>query len=292
MQPTTYLAFSFTGTGPLHAMNPVRIRYISDRLACSLSTTAPLESGIRTDETPYKETNTSAHKKRDTQALAQAQAVKTKPGTDGFPLRNLRILDVGCGGGLASEALARLGARVVAIDPSPENIRVARAHSQGSHSDRALLNNPIDYRCVTAEELLLSLNNPESPVSVTTTSSSSSSSNSSSSSTTTSPEDKEHDGLFDAVVALEVLEHVPKLEGFLASLSALVRPGGSLFLSTINRTPQSYAVAIVGAEYVCRLLPPGTHDWNAFKVSCSFCSRMLFTAYTYSYLYGHIYIYV
>ena len=137
------------------------------------------------------------------------------------PLRGLTCLDVGCGGGLISEPLARMGGKVTAIDPAPENIATAKAHAEKSSLD-------IDYRATTAEAV-------------------------------------EADGeRFDLVTCLEVIEHVTDPKAFVATLAALVRPGGLLVMSTINRTPKSYLLAIVGAEYVLRWLPVGTHQWDKF----------------------------
>jgi 2-polyprenyl-6-hydroxyphenyl methylase / 3-demethylubiquinone-9 3-methyltransferase len=137
------------------------------------------------------------------------------------PLKDLRIIDVGCGGGLMSEPLARLGARVTGIDPGERNIAIAKDHAAGQGLD-------IDYRAVTAEELV------------------------------------SQGELYDAVVCLEVVEHVPDVAAFVATCAALVRPGGILILSTINRTLKAYALAIVGAEYVLGWLPRGTHQWERF----------------------------
>jgi 2-polyprenyl-6-hydroxyphenyl methylase / 3-demethylubiquinone-9 3-methyltransferase len=137
------------------------------------------------------------------------------------PLEQLSILDVGCGGGLVCEPLARLGARVTGIDPAAENIEAARRHAAGHGLD-------IQYRAARAEELA-----GEGQV-------------------------------FDAVVCLEVVEHVPNVGAFLKTLGALVRPGGQMLLSTINRTLKAYLLAIVGAEYVLRWLPVGTHQWERF----------------------------
>ena len=136
-------------------------------------------------------------------------------------LDDVSILDIGCGGGLVAEPLARLGANVTAIDPATDTIAAARAHA-------AAQNLTIDYRATRAEKLA---GNNE---------------------------------LFDVVLCLEVVEHVPDVGAFLAVVAQLVRPGGMLILSTINRTVKSYALAIVGAEYVLRWLPVGTHQWDRF----------------------------
>jgi 2-polyprenyl-6-hydroxyphenyl methylase/3-demethylubiquinone-9 3-methyltransferase len=137
------------------------------------------------------------------------------------PFSGLSLVDIGCGGGLVSEPLARLGAAVTAIDPGEENIAAARAHA-------AAQGLAIDYRACTSEEL--------------------------------AAEGRQ----FDGVVALEVLEHVPDVGAFLRSCAALLRPGGLLLVSTINRTAKSYALMIVGAEYVLRWVPRGTHRWDRF----------------------------
>lgn len=137
------------------------------------------------------------------------------------PLRELRILDIGCGGGLVSEPLARLGASVTGIDPGAENVAAARAHAEPQGL-------AIDYRTTTAEALVA------------------------------------EGQIFDAVVCLEVVEHVPDVGAFLKTCASLVKPGGLLVLSTINRTLRSYALAIVAAEYVLGWLPRGTHQWERF----------------------------
>ncbi|XP_022082569.1 ubiquinone biosynthesis O-methyltransferase, mitochondrial-like isoform X2 [Acanthaster planci] len=141
------------------------------------------------------------------------------------PLADTFILDVGCGGGILSEPLARLGATVIGIDAASENIQVAREHA--SH-DR-LLWKRINYICATAEELLST--NGEA---------------------------------FDAVIASEVLEHVSNVEGLVATCSQLTKPAGSIFFTTINKTWLSFALAIVGAEDIAGVVPSGTHDWNKF----------------------------
>ena len=137
------------------------------------------------------------------------------------PFQGLALLDIGCGGGLLAEPMARLGARVTGIDPAPACIGAARAHADASGLE-------IDYRCATAEDLA------------------------------------EAGEGFDVILAMEVIEHVSRPEDFLAVCRSLVRPGGMLICSTINRTPASYVKAIIGAEFVLRWLPRGTHDWRRF----------------------------
>ncbi|MDX2113146.1 MAG: bifunctional 2-polyprenyl-6-hydroxyphenol methylase/3-demethylubiquinol 3-O-methyltransferase UbiG [Alphaproteobacteria bacterium] len=144
----------------------------------------------------------------------------------GLGLQGASLVDIGCGGGLMCEPFARLGAKVTGIDASEKNIAVAKPHAERSGLD-------IDYRCMTAEDLVSSvIRHPSSG--------------------------------FDIVLALEIIEHVADVPLFVASCCQLVRPGGLLFISTINRTPMSYVKAIIGAEYVLRLLPRGTHDWKKF----------------------------
>ena len=137
-------------------------------------------------------------------------------------LRGAAVLDVGCGGGLLSEALARAGARVTAIDLAPNLLKVARLHGLESGVQ-------VDYRQLPVEALA-----EEAPAS------------------------------FDAVTCMEMLEHVPDPGAVVRACAALLKPGGRLFLSTLNRTPAAFALAIVGAEYVARLLPRGTHQYRDF----------------------------
>jgi len=137
------------------------------------------------------------------------------------PFAGLRILDIGCGGGLLSEPMARLGAEVVGADAAPRNIPVAQLHAAQSGLE-------IDYRHTTAEALA------------------------------------ESGETFDAVLNMEVIEHVADPASYLGACRALLRPGGLHLCSTINRNPKSFAVAIVGAEHVMRWLPRGTHEWSKF----------------------------
>lgn len=166
---------------PLHALNPVRIAFIKD-LACDLFDRSP----------------------RKLDCLA-----------------GLRILDIGCGGGILAEPLARLGASVVGVDPAEENIEVAKLHAVESGL-------AIDYRATAAETLA------------------------------------DAGERFDIVIASEVVEHVADLSLFTRRASEMVKPGGFMAVTTINRTIKSFALAIVGAEYVLRWLPVGTHTWDKF----------------------------
>jgi 2-polyprenyl-6-hydroxyphenyl methylase/3-demethylubiquinone-9 3-methyltransferase len=136
-------------------------------------------------------------------------------------LKGLRILDIGCGGGILSEPLARLGADVVGADPAEANIEAARLHA----ADGGLA---IDYRATTAEALA------------------------------------EAGERFDIVLAMEVVEHVADVNLFVELTGAMVKPGGMMIAATLNRTLKSFALAIVGAEYVLRWLPRGTHTWDKF----------------------------
>jgi len=137
------------------------------------------------------------------------------------PFKGLKILDIGCGGGLLSEPMARLGAEVLGADATAANIPVAASHAKQCGLT-------IDYRHTTAEALV-------------------------------GTGEK-----FDAVLNMEVIEHVADPPGFLKSCHDLLNPDGVMVCSTINRNAKSFAMAIVGAEYIMRWLPPGTHDWNRF----------------------------
>lgn len=136
-------------------------------------------------------------------------------------LAGLRLLDIGCGGGILSEPLARLRAEVVGADPSQANIEAAKLHA-------AEAGVAVDYRVTTAEALA------------------------------------DEGERFDIVLAMEVVEHVTDVGLFISRAAAMVRPGGLFFVATLNRTAKSFALAIVGAEYILRWLPRGTHQWDKF----------------------------
>jgi 2-polyprenyl-6-hydroxyphenyl methylase/3-demethylubiquinone-9 3-methyltransferase len=165
----------------LHKFNPVRLAYIRDQAAARFA--------------------------RDSKKLDS--------------LNGLRILDIGCGGGILSEPLARLGASMVGADPAEKNIAIARAHAESSGV-------AVDYRATTAEALA------------------------------------EAGEQFDIVLAMEVVEHVVDVKEFVSVCASMVKPGGLMIAATLNRTLKSFALAIVGAEYVLRWLPRGTHQWDKF----------------------------
>ncbi|WP_018936581.1 bifunctional 2-polyprenyl-6-hydroxyphenol methylase/3-demethylubiquinol 3-O-methyltransferase UbiG [Thioalkalivibrio sp. ALJ24] len=166
---------------PLHVLNGLRSDYIRDQLCRSLGRDAKAER----------------------------------------PLTGLRMLDIGCGGGLLSEAMSRLGADVLGVDVVDRNIAAARLHADEQGLD-------IRYEVNTAEALA------------------------------------ERGEDFDVILNMEVVEHVADLPAFMASVNRMLRPGGHTFLATINRNPVSFVVAIVGAEYLFRILPRGTHQWKRF----------------------------
>ena len=144
---------------------------------------------------------------------------KIKSGSD-KPLKNLSLLDVGCGGGLISEPMCRLGANVTGIDASSKNIKIAELHSKTNQLSIKYLNK--------------------------------------------SPEQIKEVEIFDIILNLEVVEHVKNLDLYIKSCSRLLKKNGIIFTATLNRTFTSYFKAIIGAEYVLRWLPIGTHDWNSF----------------------------
>lgn len=137
-------------------------------------------------------------------------------------LNNRQVLDVGCGGGILTEAMAKQQAAVTAIDASASNIECASAHAQQQGLD-------IDYRCCTAEDLVAT-----------------------------------HAGQFDVVTCMELLEHVPDPASLIQACATLVKPGGHVIFSTINRHPKAYLLAVLAAEYLLHLLPRGTHDYQKF----------------------------
>ena len=138
------------------------------------------------------------------------------------PMAGRRVLDVGCGGGILAEAMARAGAKVTGIDLGDKALRVAKLHLLESRLE-------VEYLAIAVEELA-----------------------------------KERAGQYDTVTCMEMLEHVPDPSSVVRACATLVRPGGTVFFSTINRNPKSYLFAIIGAEYVLRLLPKGTHDYERF----------------------------
>jgi 2-polyprenyl-6-hydroxyphenyl methylase / 3-demethylubiquinone-9 3-methyltransferase len=166
---------------PLHMLNPCRLGYITEQIAAEFG--------------------------RDLSART--------------PFEGLRLLDIGCGGGLLCEPMARRGAEVIGADAAERNIPVARLHAEQSGL-------AIDYRHATAEALA------------------------------------EAGERFDVVLNMEVVEHVADPAAYLATCAELLTPGGLMICSTLNRNPKSFALAIVGAEYVIRWLPRGTHDWRKF----------------------------
>ena len=164
---------------PLHAFNPIRIKYIKD--------------------------NIIKHFKIEKKIL---------------PLSKVKILDIGCGGGLIAEPMTRLGASVTGIDASEKNIKIAKAHLRKNKLK-------INYKCASPENFIY----------------------------------KEK---FDVILNLEIVEHVEDLELFIKKSSRLLKKGGLMYVATINKTLKSYLFAIIGAEYVLRWLPIGTHDWEKF----------------------------
>ena len=136
------------------------------------------------------------------------------------PFRNIKILDIGCGGGLLSEPMCRLGARVVGIDASEKNIKVAKFHAKKNRLK-------IDYRVASPEMLKTKVK-------------------------------------FDVILNMEIIEHVEDVNFFIKESSKLLKKNGIMFIATLNKTLKSYALAIVGAEYILKWLPIGTHDWEKF----------------------------
>ncbi|MBS0214092.1 MAG: bifunctional 2-polyprenyl-6-hydroxyphenol methylase/3-demethylubiquinol 3-O-methyltransferase UbiG [Proteobacteria bacterium] len=160
-------------------------------------------------------------------ALHELNPVRLAYVRDRVSLRGARVLDVGCGGGLLSESLAGEGAHVVATDLAAELIEIAKLHLLESQAARPELH--VDYRVAAVEDLAAA-----TPAG------------------------------FDAIACMELLEHVPDPASVIRACAALLKPGGRLFVSTLNRTPAAFALAIVGAEYVAGLLPKGTHSYAQF----------------------------
>lgn len=156
------------------------------------------------------------------QYIREAAVAKFGGDEEGLtPLKGLRVLDIGCGGGLLSIPMARLGADVVGVDASARNIEVAKIAAKKQNIE-------VDFRASSAEDLA------------------------------------EAGEKFDIILNMEVVEHVADVPLFLVACARMLKPDGLMFVATINRTLKSYAFAIVGAEYVLRLLPRGTHDWKKF----------------------------
>jgi len=176
---------------PLHALNPARLTYIRDQLC--------------------------AHFMKDTRSLK--------------PLKGLKILDIGCGGGLLCEPLSRMGADITGVDAAEENIAVASYH-------RDQMGLTIDYRHDTAENLVA------------------------------------QGEKFDAIINMEVIEHVADVRSFLKACHDLLNDEGVMLVSTLNRTLRSFMMAIVGAEYILRWLPQGTHDWQKFLTPEEFAEAL------------------
>jgi 2-polyprenyl-6-hydroxyphenyl methylase/3-demethylubiquinone-9 3-methyltransferase len=171
---------------PLHELNPVRVRFIRDMV--------------------FEHYNLSAR-----EGFRSASA-----------LSGLKILDIGCGGGLLTEPMTRLGAQVTGSDVSEKNIGTAAQHA----AEQDL---KIDYRVASAEELA-----------------------------------RQESEKYDVITSMEVIEHVADIDSFMEAASSLLKPGGIMLLATLNRTLKSYALAIIGAEYILNWLPRHTHDWNRF----------------------------
>lgn len=205
--------------GALHRMNPVRLQYIRD--LCAEHFLPPLageadREAIGGGDEPQSLASTAAHRPLN---HASRDSSPARGGAKKQALAGLSVLDLGCGGGLVSAPLARMGAKVAAIDASEEAIGAARVYAGQAGLD-------IDYRCMTAEALV------------------------------------EKGDRFDLVAALEIVEHVADVTAFLGAASALVKPGGLLVLSTINRTPKARALAITGGERILKWAPEGAHDYE------------------------------
>ena len=182
---------------PLHQLNPIRIAYVRDSIIDCL--------------------------RLDRRADLPLRGLR--------PLRDLRLIDIGCGGGLLAEPMARLGATVTGIDASDESIRIAQAHARQGGLD-------LEYRCALPEDLV------------------------------------DEGRSFDIVLNMEVVEHVSDLDTFFGATTALLDSGGVTVVATLNRTLKSLALAKIGAEYVLRWLPIGTHDWRKFVRPSELCGKL------------------
>ncbi len=206
---------------PLHRMNPARVAWINQRLGPVRSKTRTTDLAPRLGEGAGEGAGEADSPPAIDHTAPSCSDLPQGAGINPPHISPVRVLDVGCGAGLAAEALARLGFDVLGLDAAGEAIAAAHAHAAGQ-------NLPLAYRTGVAEDLLA------------------------------------ENARFPVITALEVIEHVPDPAAFVATLAALLAPGGRLFLSTLNRTPQSFIAAKVGAEYLLRWLPVGTHDWRKF----------------------------
>jgi 2-polyprenyl-6-hydroxyphenyl methylase / 3-demethylubiquinone-9 3-methyltransferase len=241
---------------PLHSMNPVRVAFIRD---------AVLETRRRQRQREEKEragaaaTSTAASKASTSTSPSEASGAAQQPReapSAAEPLAGLRVLDVGCGGGILSEPLARLGAAVIGVDAAREGVRAARRHAALDPRVKARTT----YRAATAERLLAELTGVAAAAAAKDGDGDDDENN-----------DDDNDDApccresFDVVVASEVIEHVRDPASFLATLAALTKPRtGQVVVSTLNRTPAALALAVVGAERVAGIVPAGTHDWARF----------------------------
>ena len=219
-------------SNPLVGMNPIRIKFMRD-----------VTSHFQPECTDSSSNNNDSNQ---------------------LPLHNRRILDIGCGGGLLTESLSRLGASlVVGVDASPKVVEVAKMHSSHNNSrlsseqlENNVTNSNSNNRTIryiggkTVEELALHWQSEREKEQSTA-------------SNDCNNEQQPHE-LFDIITALEVIEHVPNPTSLLQAASSLLKPNGILFVSTINRTMKSYGLAIVAAEYISGKVPVGTHNWNQF----------------------------
>ena len=200
---------------PLIQMNTIRVQYIREQVEAQLSTTSTATNSITNDTTD------KAHNPHTSSSSS-------------LPFQGLSMLDIGCGGGVLTESLKRLGAaQAVGIDPSSHLLHVAkqRAVALGGISDDSNNNNNVpEYHCTTAEEW--AAQNPQT---------------------------------YDVVCIMDVIEHIPQIDSVGQAIARLLKPNGILIVSTLNRTALSYALTIVGAEYIMGYVPAGTHDWNLYR---------------------------